>query len=494
MIRVLIAEDEPPIARQITRMIEELSPVFKVVACVSNGQDALTFMRDDPVDMVFTDIRMPLIDGLELLKTLRTEWPDCVTVILSGHQDFAYTQTALRLGAFDYLLKPISREKMLELLNRLEDVQAKNLLLEAVGSWRAGGKIPSGEASLPMDVTYSLIMAVAGHCPGITDDALSPGAVFWQANDPDFLIRNLLGRSTGVITFVGRAASERIFLLESTPSDDIIALTEKMFSHLVQLTGLPMTLCVVKEQVSYKDITSCIRAARGRVYSGNLLCRSALLSENRQEAIFSLSPDRLTEALLARNEKEIRSAVEQVVDAAVSGSVTQVAFEHFFEKVIHDKRLTFETKPLREELSEAIAATASQSGLAADVAQIFCSYVLGESKVELKSRIERIEQYLSTRYMEEISSDTLSAMFGFVPSYLSKVFRQQTGVSPTEYLTKLRVEKAKELLETKPGLLIREVAALVGYKDQYYFSKLFKKSTGLWPTLYQEEILSKSQP
>jgi YesN/AraC family two-component response regulator len=164
-----------------------------------------------------------------------------------------------------------------------------------------------------------------------------------------------------------------------------------------------------------------------------------------------------------------------------------MAFVHFLETVIHDRRLPLTTKSLKGELSEAILGAASSALLKADLTQIFTQCVLGESKTESKSRINKIEHYLSAHYAEEISSETLSVRFGLVPSYLSKVFRRQTGMSPTEYLAKRRVEKARELLEQNPDLLIREAAALVGYKDPYYFSKLFKKNTGLWPTQYQEE-------
>ena len=496
MIKVLIAEDEPPIARAIARMVSELSPAIKVASCVTNGLDALEYMRRDPVDVVFTDIRMPVMDGLELLQTLRADWPDCLTVILSGHQDFEYSQTALRLGAFDYLLKPISREKMREMLDRLEDVHARNLLLDAVVSWRAGGKNPGTDISFSKDISYALILAIAGHWPTIADDALSPGAVFWQANDPELLIRDLPGPESDVMTIVGRAAAERIFLLGNSSREKVLALADGLFDRLTQLSALPKTLCVMPGPLDYPNIASAIRVARKYVYSQIGLCSSALLREPEQrggsgcaagEAAFSLQPDTLAEALCVRNEKQIDAAVKYSVDAAVRSRMTQMAFEHFLDTVIHDRRLSFETKPLKEELSEAILGAASSTGLKADLAQIFCQYVLGEGKAELKGRIDQIERYLSSHYAEEISSDTLSARFGFVPSYLSKVFRRQTGMSPTEYLTKLRVDKAKELLGTRPGLLIRDAALLVGYKDPYYFSKLFKKSTGLWPTQYQEE-------
>ena len=539
MISVLVAEDEPPIARAISRMIEELSPVFKVVACESNGQSALEYMRRDPVDLVFTDIRMPMMDGLELLRALRADWPDCLTVIVSGHQDFEYTQSAIRLGAFDYLLKPISREKLREMLDRLEDVHARSLLREAVGSWRTGGIALKSGLALSKDVTYALILAIAGHWPNIADDALSPGAVFWQANDPELIIKEILGdepggvrasvNARGCITFVGRAAAERVFLLENTTPAETSAIAERLFGKLNQLSPLPKTLCVIPGRMNYEDIASSIRSARKQVYTKIALCCSALLKEPGSDAGnitgsvtgsmtervtgsvtgrltrnwykngvtgdsgvgaigVTLSTQTLAEALCVRNEKQVGAAVEEAVDTAVRAGMTQMVFENFLEAVIHDKRLSFDTKALKEELNEAILDAVSPEGLTADISQIFCLYVLGESKAELKTRVDHIQQYLSAHYSEEISSETLSARFGFVPSYLSKVFRRQTGMSPTEYLTKMRMEKAKELLETRPGILIRDAAALVGYKDPYYFSKLFRKTTGSWPSQYQEKL------
>ena len=501
MIRVLIAEDEPPIARAITRMVGELSHSFTVAACVSNGRDALEYMRGDPVDVVFTDIRMPVMDGLELLKAVRSEWPDCQVVILSGHQDFSYSQTAIRLGAFDYLLKPISGDNLREMLDRLEDNQAHRLLQEAVGSWRTGGKAPETGISRAKDLSYALVMAIVGQWPTIPDDALSPGAVFWQASDPESAIRELSGDSYETIVFAGRAAAERVFIIGNIQPDKASMLIREMFERLDAGTPLPVTVYAMPGPIEAGDITTAIRTARRQIHSRIGLCRSALLIEAYPGSVPENAPagaaippsqELLTEALCVRGENQIKSAIETLVNAAVSSSMPQIAFEDILEAAIHDRRLSLETKPLKEELGEAISGAASPDGLKDGLTQIFIRYTLGESKTELKARVGQIEKYLSERYSEEISSETLSARFGFVPSYLSKVFRRQTGMSPTEYLTKLRMEKARELLGTNPGLLIRDAAALVGYKDPYYFSKLFKKSTGQWPSQYQEEAAGAS--
>ena len=245
MIKVLIAEDEPPIARAVQRLIEELSPGFKVIGRAMNGREALELMLREEADVVFTDIRMPVMDGLRLLEELGRNWLDCLSVVLSGHQEFTYAQTALRHGAFDYLLKPMSKDTLRELLRRLEAAHAKKNIMRTV-------------------------------------------------------TRHVL-----------------------------------------------------------------------------------------------------------------------------------------------DKR------------------TKNPEGLVA-----------------------RMEQYLSDNYSQDVTNETLSVQFGYVPSYLSRIFRDQMGVSPMAYLTRLRLEMAKELLRKHRDLLVRDVAQLVGYTDVSHFSKLFKKTAGLWPSQY----------
>jgi len=272
-------------------------------------------------------------------------------------------------------------------------------------------------------------------------------------------------------------------------------LAQTLFTRLTQLSELPKTLCLMPGPLNFTDIGRGIRIARERVYKQTGLCRSALLwepeTDDKGGAPPELPPKPLVEALLVRNSEQIRRAVDAAVDTAISNDMTQIAFERFLETVIYDRRLSFESKALKYELGESVLGAASPGALKAGLTQIFKLYSLGEGKAELNSLVKRIELYLSTHYAEDITTETLSAKFGFVPSYLSKVFRRQTGKSPTEYLTDLRIERAKSLMETRNDLLVRDVALLVGFNDPHYFSKLFRKMTGLLPSQYQDEVLKR---
>ena len=495
MIKVLIVEDEPPIARAVSRMIEGHSPIMKVIGCEINGKDALEHMRAEAADVIFTDIRMPVMDGLKLLQALRAEWPDCLAVILSGHQDFTYAQTALRFGVFDYLLKPLSRDALDTLLDRLERSFARSRLEEAASSWRAGGEMAAAapEAVPEGNKTYALILALAGQWPSTPDDALSPGAVFWQTHDPDPLMRGMLDANADMMAIVGRAASERVFLLENLAPDSVVTLAEQFYKRLAELSNLPQTLYAAPGPLAFTDIGAVIKRARECVYTNIKLCRPSLLADSgllhepvRLSEAVIMPPQPLIEALYVHDMDQIAAAINGAVDAAVTHGATQAAFVQFLEAVVYDRRLQRNTSALKDELIETVSWAVSADSLKTELTQLFQLSAAGESKAEQHELVKRIESYLSAHYTENISNDMLSALFGFVPSYLSKIFKKQTGVSPNEYVTRLRMEKARELLESRPGLLVRDAALFVGFNDPYYFSKLFKKVTGQMPSKYQE--------
>jgi two-component system response regulator YesN len=117
---VVVVEDEKLIAKNIAKNIEALNSKFKVISIESNGEDALTFIKEHTPNVIFTDIQMPVMDGIELMKQI-SEYNNYIKcVILSGHDDFIYAKSAIEYGAFAYLLKPVNLEELSNILRRLE--------------------------------------------------------------------------------------------------------------------------------------------------------------------------------------------------------------------------------------------------------------------------------------------------------------------------------------------------------------------------------------
>jgi len=488
MIRILIVEDEPPIARAVKQMIETSSNAFEVVGCEINGQTALLRMEEEEVDVVITDIRMPVMDGLEFLERAIVMNPNCLSVVLSGHQDFTYAQTALRLGAFDYLLKPLAPDKLKHLLNRLEEAFSKNALQSNRGKW----DVSTFQSAMTSGNTDCwVVLANAGSWPLIPDDTLVPGAAFWKKHSPKKLIRYFMQQQEEVLVLEGKVSTECVFILKNIKEDRVKLLVQKLYIELTNLTALPITIYCADSPVVFWETGHLVRAMRSKLYNNIKLCTGGLLldfevKEKSDVKLTDLPTFDVVGALCINNYKMLNEALSTTIDSAIEKGITQQEFLRFLDIVINDERLIAQsTANLKFELSEAISNAVNAEGLKEDLAQILNQFNLVESKTDKKELILQIENYLIENYTKSISNELLSELFGFVPSYISKIFRGQTGMSPSEYLTKLRIEKAKSLLDEQQDLLVREVGVLVGYNDPYYFSKAFRKITGLWPTQYQ---------
>lgn len=121
MYNVMIVEDSKPILRNIKMLLETLSFPIRVAATATNGEEALAAIKQSPIDLLLTDIRMPKMDGLSLIEQAKIANPDLKVILISGYSDFEYTRKALNLQVFDYLLKPVEREALEEVMGRVID-------------------------------------------------------------------------------------------------------------------------------------------------------------------------------------------------------------------------------------------------------------------------------------------------------------------------------------------------------------------------------------
>ena len=132
MLKVMFVDDEPYIVEGLKVLIDWEKENFEIVKVAENGEEALKYLRENEVNLVIADIRMPVMTGIELLERVKSEGvSDAYFVILSGYNDFQYAKDAMRLGCLDYLLKPIKKDELLEILRRISDIDKENSELEA---------------------------------------------------------------------------------------------------------------------------------------------------------------------------------------------------------------------------------------------------------------------------------------------------------------------------------------------------------------------------
>ncbi|MDR0671021.1 MAG: AraC family transcriptional regulator, partial [Oscillospiraceae bacterium] len=221
-------------------------------------------------------------------------------------------------------------------------------------------------------------------------------------------------------------------------------------------------------------------------------CRSQCLwdaagSEKAKIAISDLPIEDIVNALVKQNSRLLRNFIAFAVERAVEGRLSQMEFVRFLDVIICDQRIYHTMKAgVKLDVVEAVANATTPQDLAENLYAILDHFHGVENKVAQKELITNIERYLQQNYNKNITNAMLSREFGFVPSYVSKVFRRHKGVSPAEYMTRLRIEKAKRMIAGSSDLRMKDIAQLLGYSDPYYFSKIFKKETGEWPSQYQE--------
>lgn len=494
MIRVMIVEDEPPTLRRIAGMIEKIDSEFFVAATALNGRAALEKMDEMRIDLVITDIRMPVMNGLELMDKIRESDPDVMIVVLSGHQDFEYAHHAMRAQSIDYLLKPMSEQAMRELLARIKS-QHRQLNRERLKKSIAI-QLNKSEAGAPQreaQDTVEVCLFCAGGFPFDDDAEMSPAADFWMTRS----LENL-AEEAGVTgfrwEFMGSTPVERILIFQDESKADGVCAMKRLHESL--LGAMPVSCACFGERIELSRAGGALKRLRRALQENIRIGRSDFITvddfgpaqepaeddEAARKLASWLASERggqesyILSELFVRMEREgwpQRRILDLFLGA--SGLMERSGKDDAREAARHYQTVLTDvvcTALSMEEVKDAVFSLALPSppntaeGKQADV-------------------VQAIEKYLRGHYGEHITNQTLAAEFGYVPSYISVLFRQKYRLSPSEYLTQIRMDEAKKLIRDHPDMLIREVSERVGFKSQHHFSRIFKKSEGVRPTSYQ---------
>jgi two-component system response regulator YesN len=361
MYRVMIVDDMDIIRRELRRMPiwGELSG-FELSAEAKNGQEALDLLKLGELDLVITDIKMPKINGLELLQKINERNLSRCVVLMSDYTDFSFARQGIVLGAFDYLVKPVTVNELTKLLYRISEyIDEKN---------REGERLKKLEERL--------------------DEKVTP---FFPEADVDQLIELVMAGDPGLSDVAARFADYW---------------TINMGNDLISMEFL------------LKNVLSAI--VRGILGKKKWLCGFA--DQNKIVSADSFQRDTIAEM------KDI-----------------------FFEKIDRMQNLISKLECSRAD---------------SEIVKKMCSCVLESTDTELS--LKKVSENL---FMNR--------------TYLSEVFRQKTGIQFVEYLTMVKMERAKILL-ADGRLKTYEIAGKLGFKDIEYFSRLFKRYAGIPPAEYRQ--------
>lgn len=487
---VLVVEDEMPILRGICKSIEECNPNFYVSATALNGRAAIEALKNQQFQLVVADINMPVLSGLDVLKYIQQNHPEIVTVVLSGYQDFHYAQQALKLGARDYLLKPLKRAELSSLLSRVEarfqkqkELYARHILDQDDNT--ADRMLSTWNMPAWLAVVYIGSYQLQQSEMLVTESTRSTEN--WLRTQLD----NNYGKSNYSFVPGARYAARLLLLAPSVPYpwQSIRRILDSCQSNL-----LPVTIAACPEPIEPQAFLSKYNDLRNMARQRMLFEESSLLLEQDSEAgeLGSHAAEQL-------RGKEIRTLLDEYRDALLTmkrprrSAVVRMT-KNYAQAIMQHVQNGCSYFDVEEDVLLMLESTWDRKILI----QKFRSLILQATTVPVieedgkKQIAVQLQTYLEENMDQYITLELLERKFGYVAAHLRELFREHYGCSPLEYLLNLRMEKAQQMLTNQ--MAVKDVAEAVGFQDALYFSKVFKRSTGYSPSEYRRNAETGNLP
>ncbi|WP_308639495.1 response regulator [Paenibacillus silvisoli] len=469
MYKVLIVDDESYVIKSLIASIDWQAHGFEIAGQASNGIEALELIEQDQPDLVFTDVKMPGMGGLELIKTAVDRALPAIFVVISGYAEFAYAQKAMNYGAFGYCLKPF------------EDSEITSILTKAKA--KLDGGLHASQPDL-LELLEDRSEECVARVKGIFRSAGLPGK-----EDSKFLVLVAIGGQSFQLPRPIPSLQLKIgthkygCLVEYDQLDRVRAHIGRMLPDAVRSIGictLPVPIAMIKQALEVALVAAhqfFVMGTRGAYESGSL-------SQNEWNSTIV----QLEQAIDGKAAHAIRKVLEQISPSAdrldirhalriynmVMSFVYRINHTHYEDYVYSYDQLInlFERFPnmlayLQDQLAK--PALAGQAAPAQDIRN---------------ETFRSILHYVNEHYCSDITIQSLSQTFRINPNYISQLFKKELDTPFTVYLTNMRMSFACGLLRTT-NLTVNEIAERSGYEEYYYFTRVFKKSIGKTPTEYR---------
>lgn len=543
MLKIFLAEDEVVVRETIKRMIpwEELG--FELVGEAADGEMALPLLIRQQPDLLITDIKMPFMDGLTLARLAKKEIPGLKVVILSGYDDFNYAKQAIGIGVEDYLLKPITKNALIERLSEIrsryehektqkeyyekfqremqayEKNSSRDFFEALVGGSMDMMEVYKRAEKLGLDIVAEAynVLIFTMNCDedfsGQRDEYSS-----WEAESLELLENFFAGHSSAML-FRSNIFSYGVLLKgqRETIEENTRACVDEIRKILSRQDGRREWFLAVGQSVErlsqiQKSYHTASRAFSQRyLYDENILYYDEMetmehpggQAETEDNAylqkvdVNALNPAILQKFLSNGLQEETENFVKDYFYAIGQEPMESLVFRNYvilnvrFSVISFIKGLGCDTNEMESaDTEEVLAESGKNMESAIAYAKKMISQAIGirdqNSGNKNRSILKTAVDFIDSHYMdEEISLNTVANVANVSSNHFSALFSQNMGQTFIEYLTSLRMNKAKELLRCT-GMRSSEIAGEIGYKDAHYFSYLFKKTQGMTPSDYRK--------
>jgi len=536
--KITIVDDEIWIRENLKRTISSFNMPVYSLDFAENGEEALARMEKNCPDLLITDINMPFMNGIELIKKVRAAYPNVVVCVLSGYSDFEYVKESLLEGAFDYILKPIGqtnlenvltkafrlidnkRKESFQIKERNEKLQMASSIIfdKELSELIDGDEIKNVQSINNTRLTeielnfakFNLLLIKTDSINNIKKRLGLNGS-----NNVIMKIKNIIADpDEDDFSFVFNnifVPNEFIAVVFDKDSKYIERKCDRVIAQLNSYTGSYVSVAVSSNHFSFEHMRQAYNEAliammTRKFKRGNYKIDAAGVEKiPLAQSLTSEQENQIIYAVQNNNKKMLRSIIidqirlqdfdkkevmffeaKQTIDKIAwlivnySGSNKTPTDVLEIETLLEMLNLSIE----KYELNEAVSIMEQIIDVALNDSDCYCS------NENIRKIVKSVKKYINDNYFEDLSLTSLAKQFLVDRSYLSKAFKHETGENLMPYIAKKRVEKAKELIRDGSANLT-DISSLVGYDDYAYFNRVFRKFTGQSPREYKTAVIQR---
>lgn len=534
--KVFLVEDEYIVREGIKNNIDWEKNGYDFCGEASDGELAFPMISEKRPDIVITDIRMPFMDGIELSRMIKEEYPEIKIIILSGHEEFEYAKAAIQIGVEEYLLKPINGEELLQVVNRVaqkikEEKDSRETPQEGEGDENFEhakrqllSSLIDDNASLSdaMEQGKKIHLNLMAQCYNIMmlklqrknkEQGFSQRIVELYKT-----MEEILEEQNGQSIVFDRAPEGKVILFMGSGEEEIRQNMDAFASRFREILpeyedvtyfgsiGIPVMR--LRELGESYDAASHGFSYRFLTEPNQIVDNNTVFDQTREEKTFScsigsvdiqnLDKQKIESFLKGGEMDEIQFFVEEYMKNTGDAGKNSMIFRQYIvmDMFFAASHFLAQITDGREQLGEPFESPEQMQKIVSDL-EATVTYIKDLFTRVMQVRdaqttehnsdvVENAKKYISENYHdEELTLNTVAHEVNVSPNHLSAMFSQKTGQTFVKYLTDVRMHRAKELLKCT-SKRSNEICEEVGYRDPHYFSHLFKKNVGCSPMQYRE--------
>lgn len=529
--KVLIIDDESIIRKGLINIINWSQLSCEICGEAADGIAGMELIKNVMPDIILTDIRMPKADGLIMIRQAKEVVPDCKIIILTGYRDFNYAQDAIKLGAFDFILKPTKIEELTEVIIRsIKEIEKRRVMCAEIDKYKEQYEknIPVLRERLLYNLIHGLYpnainideemhklnLSIDRYVMGIIDNESGEDKDSYSLQLYQFaLISSLEEITDEYFSFLTLPINNRCLLFLARPLGDeevdLNKLQEKL-NYLQEMIdnccNFTVSIAISSPGHGYKDLPQKFRECKNALEHRFYLGGNSLISYSDMNTFYKAGDytileqkqSQLMEQIKAGNQKsalEIAESIRLYIHDLKADDKAYI--KSFYLNVLSSINTIRSSLSGKQEDKRNLGLTGLYPMIEAcenitdlhdilneavrNAAERVNNYNKNNLKLLLKSAIE----YLETHYHEPITLGDVAQTLYVSSFYLSRMFKRELNINFVDYLNEMRIKKAKELLKDVKYKTY-EVAEAVGISDPHYFSRLFKKYEGITPTEYKD--------